>query len=204
MVPAGESPDDAIRASDGERDTAIERLRESAAEGRLTFEELADRIEGAAGARTRGDLRALLGDLPAELPATARAGSPAGAVEEHRASFRDLRRDGRWTVPPRSRWRTIFGDVVLDLREAAVAYDRIEIDATTVFGDVRLLVPEGIEVHLRGSSFFGDLRQDAGRHAPAGAPVVALDARTTFGDVRVQAARLRDRIARLGRRRSDA
>ncbi|MDX8151936.1 DUF1707 domain-containing protein [Patulibacter brassicae] len=199
MVTGGEAPDDAIRASDAERDAAIERLREGAAGGRLTFEELADRIEGAAGARTRGDLRALLGDLPADPPTTPRAAEPAGPVEEHRSSFGDLRRDGRWTVPSRSRWRTILGDVVLDLREAAVAHERIEIEARTVFGDVRLLVPEGIEVHLRGASFFGDLRQDAGRHAPAGAPVIALQARTTFGDVRVQSARLRDRLARLRR-----
>ena len=37
-----------VRASDAEREATIERLRDAAAEGRLTFEELADRIEAAA------------------------------------------------------------------------------------------------------------------------------------------------------------
>jgi hypothetical protein len=37
-----------VRASDAEREAAIERLRHAAGEGRLTFEELADRIEVAA------------------------------------------------------------------------------------------------------------------------------------------------------------
>jgi hypothetical protein len=34
-----------VRASDPERDATVERLRDAAAEGRLTLEELTDRIE---------------------------------------------------------------------------------------------------------------------------------------------------------------
>ena len=45
-----------VRASDAERDATVERLRNAAAEGRLTFEELADRIEAAAAAVMRSDL----------------------------------------------------------------------------------------------------------------------------------------------------
>jgi hypothetical protein len=36
-----------VRASDAERDATFEQLREAAAEGRLTLEELTDRIEAA-------------------------------------------------------------------------------------------------------------------------------------------------------------
>jgi hypothetical protein len=61
----------AVRASDDEREVAMGRLRDAAAEGRLTFEELADRVEAAAGAVTRDDLDRLTDDLPAEPPATA-------------------------------------------------------------------------------------------------------------------------------------
>ena len=46
------------------------RLRDAAAEGRLTFEELADRIEAADGAVMREDLERLTEDLPA-APAAA-------------------------------------------------------------------------------------------------------------------------------------
>ena len=39
-----------VRASDAEREATIERFRHAAAEGALTFEELADRIEAASAA----------------------------------------------------------------------------------------------------------------------------------------------------------
>ena len=49
FVPAGaravECPLMDVRASDAERDVAVNRLREAAAEGRLTLEELTDRIK---------------------------------------------------------------------------------------------------------------------------------------------------------------
>ena len=54
-----------VRASDAERDAAVNRLREAAAEGRLTLEELTDRIEAAANAVMRSDLVPLTSDLPA-------------------------------------------------------------------------------------------------------------------------------------------
>jgi hypothetical protein len=54
-----------VRASDAERDATVNRLREAAAEGRLTLEELTDRIEGAAHAVMRSDLVPLTSDLPA-------------------------------------------------------------------------------------------------------------------------------------------
>jgi hypothetical protein len=59
----------ALRASDAEREAAIRRLRDAAVDGRLTFEELADRVEAASRAVTRTDLEAVTDDLPGELPA---------------------------------------------------------------------------------------------------------------------------------------
>lgn len=54
----------ALRASDGDREETATLLREHCAAGRLTHEELAERLDGAYGARTVGELRALLHDLP--------------------------------------------------------------------------------------------------------------------------------------------
>jgi uncharacterized RDD family membrane protein YckC len=42
-------------------------LRDACAEGRLTHEELADRLEAVFGARTESDLAPLLGDLPVRV-----------------------------------------------------------------------------------------------------------------------------------------
>jgi hypothetical protein len=55
----------ALLASDAERDAAAERLRRAAGEGRLAPEELEQRLGVALGARTRGELDAVVADLPA-------------------------------------------------------------------------------------------------------------------------------------------
>jgi hypothetical protein len=54
-----------VRASDAEREGVVVRLREHGAAGRLDVAELEERIGAAYAARTRGDLAALLVDLPA-------------------------------------------------------------------------------------------------------------------------------------------
>jgi hypothetical protein len=119
----------------------------------------------------------------------------ATAPARNTGVFGDHKRDGPWRLPERSEWSTVFGDVKLDLRQAQVPAGEIEIAASTVFGDVELLVPEGVVVEIRSKTFFGDVKQDAGMVAPAGAPRIVLTGWTTFGDVRVRARRLRERLA---------
>jgi hypothetical protein len=58
-----------LRASDAERDHAAEEIREHFAAGRLTEEELSERLDAAYRATTIGELLALRGDLP-PLPAS--------------------------------------------------------------------------------------------------------------------------------------
>jgi hypothetical protein len=53
-----------IRASDAERERVVAELREHAAAGRLTVDELADRIGAALAARTRDELADVQRDLP--------------------------------------------------------------------------------------------------------------------------------------------
>jgi DNA-binding PadR family transcriptional regulator len=59
--------DGRIRTSEADRERATARLRDHFAEGRLTREELDERVMAALNARTAGDLRRLMADLP-ELP----------------------------------------------------------------------------------------------------------------------------------------
>jgi Domain of unknown function (DUF1707) len=66
--------DDRIRVSDADRDRVTGRLREHFAEGRLTQDELDERISAALNAKTFGDLRPVMADLPEPVPAPPRAG----------------------------------------------------------------------------------------------------------------------------------
>lgn len=58
--------DDRIRVSDADREQATARLREHYAQGRLSSEELEERVTAALNAKTYGDLRRVMADLPGE------------------------------------------------------------------------------------------------------------------------------------------
>jgi len=76
----------AVRASDADRERVARTLGEHGAAGRLTPEELEQRLDAAYAARTQGDLERLLDDLP---PAPApRAEDPARAVARARLAHR--------------------------------------------------------------------------------------------------------------------
>jgi hypothetical protein len=72
-----------LLASDGDREQVAERLRAASAEGRLTAEELEERLERAFSARTAGELEPLVADLPAVERA------PAPASRRRRGPDRD-------------------------------------------------------------------------------------------------------------------
>jgi hypothetical protein len=67
--------DPRLRASDAERESAVGRLREHGAAGRLDVDELEQRVGAAYSARTHGELQALLTDLPGQ-PQARRAANP--------------------------------------------------------------------------------------------------------------------------------
>jgi hypothetical protein len=60
--------DPALRASDADRERAAEQLREHAGAGRLSTDELSERLETVFAARTLGDLEPPLADLPRSEP----------------------------------------------------------------------------------------------------------------------------------------
>jgi hypothetical protein len=57
-----------MRVSDADREQVAERLREHFAAGRLTSEELDERVDAALNAKTVGDLRTVMADLPEPAP----------------------------------------------------------------------------------------------------------------------------------------
>jgi hypothetical protein len=75
-----------LRASDADREQVADRLRHATGEGRLSTDELEERLEALPAARTYGELSALIADLPAspsprrERPRVPRWVGAAGAV----------------------------------------------------------------------------------------------------------------------------
>jgi hypothetical protein len=76
---------ESVRASDAERDHAIDELRQEFVEGRLSHQTFMFRVQTALGARHRGQLARLFTDLP---PRQARSFNPAELLARTRALFR--------------------------------------------------------------------------------------------------------------------
>jgi Domain of unknown function (DUF1707)/Cell wall-active antibiotics response 4TMS YvqF len=176
-----------VRASDAEREAVVERLRVAATEGRLTLSELTERTEAAYTATTRGELAPITADLPAE-PASSAPMRPSGRTDREWvvAVMGDSRRRGRWRVERPLAALAVMGDVVLDLRGAEVPRGDVDITATTVMGNVKVYVPDGVDVELSGIAVMGDKKVMV-REAPAGqtAPRVVVRATVVMGDVKV-------------------
>jgi len=79
-VPGRTRYDYDVRVGDAERDATMTQLREHFVAGRLTFDELTDRIDAALVAKTQRQIDALIADLP-RPPKPARP-EPAVAVPD--------------------------------------------------------------------------------------------------------------------------
>lgn len=88
----------AVRASDAERERTATLLREHTAAGRLSPEELSERLDGAYAARTVGELEALVADLPAVADPAHALTRPARSPARERARRRVLHVAGQAAI----------------------------------------------------------------------------------------------------------
>jgi DUF1707 SHOCT-like domain len=167
----------ALRASHDDRDQVAEQLRVAAGDGRLSPEELDERLELALTARTYAELAALTADLPAAGTAV----TPAALAPAASAPARDLirlhvtsghaKRDGRWVVPERMDLKTASGQIMVDFTQAVISKPTLHIDAEVSSGHITLITKPGIVVDA------DDVTVRSGRVkvlAPWGADVPAL------------------------------
>jgi Domain of unknown function (DUF1707) len=172
---AGAGAGPAVRASDRERDTVVQRIQEAFAEGRLDDTEFDERMRAALTARTHADLDALLTDLPAETatpgPAPATAGRKPGRIAIALKS--SVRRGGRWRVPERYTTVVYKGSGWLDLRAAELSGPATTFLAVAYKSQVTILVPPGVRVEMTGFGVTqGADEEDPGYRLPTDAPVI--------------------------------
>ena len=137
-------------------------LAEAVSDGRLTLDEHAQRLEEASSARTLGELARLTTDLvtPDAQPLRLDGTRPVAAV------FGGQRREGRWVVPERLAVAAVFGEALLDFREALLQSSRVIVYATVVCGRLKILVPDGVAVEVTGTSLATSRRGPMTRRRP--------------------------------------
>lgn len=147
------------RAAHEDRDQVVDVLRQAAGDGRLTLDELDERVGAALTARTYGELTALVSDLPAARD------TPAGPPQTPEP--KDLvridchhsgaRREGQWLVPRRMQVRVTSGTVKLDFTQAILSWPSLQIDLEAHGGNLILVTRPGIlidtdDLEIRGST----------------------------------------------------
>jgi hypothetical protein len=138
-----------LRASHEDRDRVVELLRVSAGDGRLTADELDERLELAMTARTYGELAKLVADLPADgsvaSAPVARAQRAKDVVRIDTGSGHAVR-NGRWILPQRIEARVRSGHLRLDFTQAVITQPSLQLDAEVRSGHVILITRPGIVV----------------------------------------------------------
>jgi hypothetical protein len=211
---AAPRPADAgLRASDAERDRVADILGDALAEGRLTPEEHAERVEGVYRAKKVDELETLVRDLPGahrERPAAAPGAAPArpaggGAFPVHAddsvvAVFSGAVRRGRWRAGRRIHAYSVFGSVEIDLSEALFEYQQVLVKAYSVFGSVEITVPENVSLRGTGGGVLGSFEVDTLDSGDPDAPVVYVDGWAVLGSIEARPRRgrlvadIRDRV----------
>jgi hypothetical protein len=183
-----------MRVSDSDREQAAEVLREAAGHGRITMDELDERLEVAYAAKTYADLAVVTRDLPqAGQPAAApaRPGTVSRIGGTPRSTFSvavlsGARRMGRWVVPRKYVAVAVMGGIELDLRDAQFSEPDVTLHAYTVMGGIEITVPEDVEVDVSGLAFMGGFDHNASGPGTPGAPRVRVLGFALMGGVEVR------------------
>ncbi|MEU3031175.1 DUF1707 SHOCT-like domain-containing protein [Streptomyces incarnatus] len=184
----------ALRASDADRDRVADILREALAEGRLTADEHAERVDGVLNARTVGELEVFIQDLPAAHQHSSRAACtpapprprdeiPGESDANVVAVLSSAVRRGRWRAGRRMHAYAVFGSVEIDLSEAIFEYQQVVIKAVSVFGDVQIRVPENVSLRGTGGGVLGNFEVATLDSTETDAPVVYIDGWAVLGNV---------------------
>ena len=193
-----------MRISDADRQRVADVLRDAAGEGRIDLDELDERLELTWGARTYADLVPITADLalpphgptqqphaqPVSTPVPRPpSGVPAVGHNSSLAIMSECKRQGVWSVPEHHSAFALMGSVVIDLRQAQLSAHETLLNASSIMGEVKVIVPADMHVVMDGTPIMGEFTQ-AKDKVPAqigpGSPVVRIRGMALMGSVTVQ------------------
>lgn len=187
-----------MRISDADRQRVADVLRDAAGDGRIDLDELEERLELTWQAKTYGELVPITLDLQATGPVTPPAAAPVRrtpsavpAVGHHSSTaiMGECKRQGVWAVPAHHSAFALMGSVVLDLREAQLSAHHTQINASSIMGEVKIIVPADMYVVVDGTPILGEFGQakdkvpaELGPHSPT----IRVRGMAMMGSVTVQ------------------
>jgi hypothetical protein len=200
-----------LRASDGDREHTADLLRDAAGEGRLTMEELEERLHLVYETRTRRELERLVADVVVHDDRRSAAGAHRVPVRRGEggtswlvAIMSGRERKGRWRLASRCVVVNVMGGSDLDLNEVEFADGVVELIVFSLMGGTEIHVPEGLNVELSEFALMGGNDASLGdEHPDPGGPVLRLRLISIMGGADVKRGRKLTRAERRAQRRLD-
>jgi hypothetical protein len=194
-----------LRASDADREHHAEVLRRAAGDGRLTMDELDERLTTVYESRTHRELERLVADVVAPGERTHSDRMPVRRGEEGSswlvAIMSGRERKGRWLVGRHLKVINIMGGADLDLNDAELADDVVTITVFALMGGADIRVPEGLNVELTDFAFMGGNGSDLGNERPdPGGPTLRLKVISIMGGTDVKRGRKLSRAERRAKK----
>jgi hypothetical protein len=193
------SDHDALRVGDRDRELAVSVLHEAVGGGYLDLAEFEERSRTVYAARTRGELRAALADLPDGIRlfppagptgtdgslAVASPGAFVPAADTIVADWTTVKRQGAWVVPARIAVTGTMGTADLDLRCAAMPANGCLIDVLTSCCTVKIRLDASTVVRTGEfvSGSMTTLKDKAGPPTVPGGAVVEVRGRPSWTTV---------------------
>jgi hypothetical protein len=184
-----------LRASDADRERVANVLREAAGDGRLTMDELDERLDAVYAAKTYAELEPITHDLPdagaASTPAPSLTRDPARFGGEPTSSgavaiLGGFTRKGDWVVPKEFTAFMFMGGGEIDLRDARFSEREVTIHIVAIMGGCEVIVPDDATVYVTGIGILGAFEHtESGGGSPDG-PVITINGVAFMGGVDVK------------------
>lgn len=177
-----------MRASHADRDRVAEQLRIAAGDGRLTMDELDERLDKALTARTGSELEVLVRDLPALAGSAAALPAEVKELVTLEVTSGNAQRQGRWVVPRAMSLKVRSGNIKIDLTEAVITHPLLKIQADVRSGNITLVTRPGIEVFMDEVSVrSGNTKVRVPKGEPAAATFLRVEVSGSVGSGNITA-----------------
>ena len=177
----------AMRVSDADRGAVVDLLTKAHAEGRLDLTEHSERTSKALAAKTVADLGSLIEDLaPARIRSAPSPAGPGPGTGPVRATMSSTRREGVWTVPRTLHVSALMGEARIDMTQAVFTVPVVELDSSVIMGEVKLIVPEGVNVIDESTHIMSEFKVKGSLRPAPDAPTLVVRGSSVMGSIIVK------------------
>lgn len=188
-----------VDASPAARQQVYEALKSHFDQSHIDLGEYERRLGVAQRAATPMQLDAALQGLPqptalAPAPAPAEVALPDRSVDGQLlpagakvvAVFGASARSGQWDPGDAPQVTSVFGEIVIDLREVRLPPGPTVFRCAAVFGSIRFILPPGLYAESSGVGVLGNFDGGVGTRPPPGSPWVEIKGAAVFGEVKLR------------------